>query len=441
MEFQYFFILFCCLYGCSLALPVNVNGDPVYTQPEQVHISATGDVTEMVITWVTIVADIDSIVQYGLADKALAMTAKGNATKFVDGGSEKTVRYIHRVKLTGLRPATSYDYHCGSMMGWSSIFRFKTLPEGTNWSPRLCLYGDLGNSNAMSLGYIQEELARDDFDAVLHVGDFAYDLASDQGRVGDAFMRQIVPIASARPYMTCPGNHEYAYNFSNYRNRFSMPGNSESLWYSWNVGPMHIISLSTEVYFDYLQDGIQLLTRQYEWLLHDLKQATSPQRRQEQPWIMVMGHRPMYCSDNDGDDCTKVDSKVRVGVTSSHLFSLEKLFYSYGVDLLIWAHEHNYERLFPIYDQKVYNGSYEFPFTNPRAPVHITTGSGGCSERHDPFSKDPAYFTAFRALDYGYSRMTVYNSTHLYWDQISIDQGGKVIDEMWLIKDIHGPYN
>ena len=62
------------------------------------------------------------------------------------------------------------DYHCGSMKGWSAVFRFKTLPEGTNWIPRLCLYGDLGNSNAKSLGYIQEELARDDFDAILHVG-------------------------------------------------------------------------------------------------------------------------------------------------------------------------------------------------------------------------------------------------------------------------------
>ena len=62
------------------------------------------------------------------------------------------------------------EYHCGSMDGWSSVFKLRTLPEGTDWSPRLCIYGDLGNTNAKSLGYIQEELSRDDFDAILHVG-------------------------------------------------------------------------------------------------------------------------------------------------------------------------------------------------------------------------------------------------------------------------------
>ena len=32
---------------------------------------------------------------------------------------------------------------------------------------------------------------------------------------------------------------------------------------------------------------------------------------------------------------------------------MEKLFYQYGVDLALWAHEHSYERLWPVYDRKV----------------------------------------------------------------------------------------
>ena len=68
-----------------------------------------GDVTEMMITWVTTAGNISSIVEYGLAEQALKFKAVGStATKFVDGGSEKRVLYIHRVKLTGLEPATYY---------------------------------------------------------------------------------------------------------------------------------------------------------------------------------------------------------------------------------------------------------------------------------------------------------------------------------------------
>jgi hypothetical protein len=35
--------------------------------------------------------------------------------------------------------------------------------------------------------------------------------------------------------------------------------------------------------------------------------------------------------------------------------------------------------------------------------------------------------------------MTVINSTHLSWDQISATQGGKVIDSVMIVKDKHGP--
>lgn len=73
-----------------------------------------------------------------------------------------------------------------------------------------------------------------------------------------------------------------------------------------------------------------------------------------------------------------------------------------GVDLELWAHEHTYERLWPVYRDEVgscfstwppsgplfywrckmlvfsfqvCNGSTEQPYVKPRAPVHIITGS------------------------------------------------------------------
>ena len=67
------------------------------------------------------------------------------------------------------------------------------------------MFGDMGNDNAVSLPWIQREVGDGVYDAVIHVGDMAYDMAELDGTRGDVFMEQIEPIASMVPYMTCPG--------------------------------------------------------------------------------------------------------------------------------------------------------------------------------------------------------------------------------------------
>lgn len=148
----------------------------------------------------------------------------------------------------------------------------------------------------------------------------------------------------------------------------------------------------------------------------------------------------MYCSNENGDDCTHLETLVRVGLPFTHFFGLEDLFYNYGVDVQIYAHEHSYERLWPIYNYEVRNGSYEEPYKNPKAPVHFVTGSAGCKEGREPFIKKIPAWSAFHSRDYGYTRMKAYNRTHLYFEQVSDDKDGDVIDSFYVIKDHHGPY-
>lgn len=445
MEFRLLQLLcyccWCCL--CLVVLTVLVraqettSSSSVYVQPEQIHLAYSDDLSEMVVTWSTFNAT-PSVVEYGTG--ALTQADNGTTTLFVDGGDEHRPQFIHRVKLKGLMPGRKYWYHCGSDLGWSSVYYFTTPSDESTWSPHLAIYGDLGSVNAQSLARLQEEVQAGVYDAILHVGDFAYDMDSDNARMGDQFMRQIEPIAALVPYMVCVGNHEQKYNFSNYKNRFSMPGTENNLMYSFNMGPIHFISIASEFYY-FLQYGIKQVVKQYKWLEEDLKNASLPEQRAKRPWIVTFGHRPMYCSNADHDDCVYHETLVRVGIPILHWFGLEKLFYTYGVDLQLWAHEHSYERLWPIYNREVYNGSESAPYTNPGAPVHITTGSAGCQEDHDEFRPNVPPWSAFHSTDYGYSRMKVFNASHLHFEQVSDDQGGKVIDSFWLIKDKHGPYD
>ena len=80
------------------------------------------------------------------------------------------------------------------------------------------------------------------------------------------------------------------------------------------------------------------------------------------------------------------------------------------------------------------------------APVYIVEGSAGDKENHEPFTRAQPAYSAFRSNTYGYSRMTVYNSTHMLWEQVQTDNGqpkttGSVIDAMLLVQHNHGPFH
>ncbi|XP_014355417.2 acid phosphatase type 7 isoform X1 [Papilio machaon] len=409
--------------------------DCPYCQPEQVHISFGEKTNDIVATWSTFNDTGESRAQYGVGQ--MDQEASGRSTLFVDGGHERRAQFIHRVLMKDLKHDTTYVYHVGSEFGWSEEFWFKTPPAGEDWVVRAAIFGDMGNKNAHALSYLQDEAQRGHFDLIIHVGDFAYDMHDDNARVGDQFMRQVQPLAALVPYMTCPGNHEEAYNFSNYRARFSMPGGAESLYYSYDVGPVHFVSISTEPYY-FLQYGLKVLENQFRWLHRDLSEANREENRAKRPWIVLYGHRPMYCSNSDDIDCSFEYTRKGLPIWGS--YGMEPLLKQYGVDLVVWAHEHSYERLWPVYDEQVYNGSLHQPYTNPGAPVHIVTGSAGCQERIDPFVSKPPSWSAFRSTDYGYTRFFAHNKTHIHIEQVDADLKGEVIDSFWLIKHRHHPF-
>ena len=52
-----------------------------------------------------------------------------------------------------------------------------------------------------------------------------------------------------------------------------------------------------------------------------------------------------------------------------------------------------------------------------RAVADIVTGSAGCQEMHEPFTRAQPARSAFRSNTFGYSKFIVHNASHANWQQ------------------------
>ncbi|TKC40055.1 hypothetical protein EI555_019865, partial [Monodon monoceros] len=429
--------------GPGMALPRQAGrlGSPKAPSaaPEQVHLSYPGETGCMTVTWTTWVPTPSEVQLFGLQLWGpLPLQAQGTFSPFMDGGILWRKLYIHRPNHTA--GAAAQVYRCGSTQGWSRRFLFRALKNGPHWSPCLAVFGDIGTDNPRALPRLCSDTQQGRYDAVLHVGDFTYNVDQDNAHVRDKFMNLIEPVAASLPYVTCPGNHEDHYNFSNYKARFIMPGDSEGLWYRAPPG-RETVSLAGERPPGNLWMSPLDLPRLP--LLQPLPLTLRPSLQKANknpaapPWIITMGHRPMYCSSADWDDCTWRESKVRRGLLGK-FYELEDLFYKYGVDLQLWAHERSYEHPWPIYNYHVFNGSREMPYTHPRVPVHIITGSAAsrrCEERLTPLTLFPRPWSAVLIKEHGYTRLHNLNETRVHIQQVSDDQ---IVDDVWVMRPLLG---
>ena len=316
--------------------------------PVGVHLSLGTNDDEMVVTWMTHKATLFSTVEYDVADvtgigggsngdEPLSLRTNGTQQEFVDGGPEKSVRYMHVVVLRDLEPGVKYVYRVGGHSTepyhWSATFFFfaKRSPSQISAGPplRMITVCDVGiqesgglleliaaevrrgaNASSSSSSSDDDDVDDDDDasralfpDVLVQCGDFAYDLDTDDGKNGDEWMDKVQPIAAYVPYMTSAGNHERAYNFSHYAARFNMPGNgrvTDNHYYSFDVGPVHVVAYNSEAFFWPEHFNLDYMRRMYRWLEDDLRAAN--QNREAVPWIVVHAHRPMYCVDADKPD-------------------------------------------------------------------------------------------------------------------------------------------
>ncbi len=186
---------------------------------------------------------------------------------------------------------------------------------------------------------------------VLGLGDYSYD--EDPA---DCWLKKVKPINDKMKIAI--GNHDIE-KLNIYTNHFGL----RDQYYSFNYYNVHLIALSTEIAY-------KPSSSQYEFIENDLSRAASDPNID---WIVVYFHKQMYTSPSNHDDYPTLRN------------TYHPLFNKYGVDLVLQAHNHNYERTFPI---KFNSNSPSNPiattantdtYTDPDGQIFATIGTGGVS--------------------------------------------------------------
>lgn len=275
----------------------------------------------------------------------------------------------------------------------SQVFFVEFFPPGHNEFTSF-LFGDLGygvvDQSITGAGWGSLKSAIDTISSigkqlgngnhmVFHNGDITY--AVGFSYLWNEFMEMIQPVASVVPYMTSVGNHE-----DNWKNHGLWGGDDSGgecgvpyykrfhvePWYSFDWGFIHWIVFSTE-------DGFDSLSIQYNWIKRDLQRVN----RLKTPWIIVVGHRPMYSSVGHQD---RAQDLLR-----SHL---EDLFFEYKIDVALWGHHHFYQRTCRLFRGVCHDDGF----------VNIVSGAAGYGLSLVPNSK-PAWLQFSNNVDHGYVKL------------------------------------
>lgn len=280
-------------------------------------------------------------------------------------------------------------------------------------------------------------------------------------------------------YYDCPQTQR---NFTQYNLMYKMPSSQSntglstagrSMWWSQNYGQVHYIGLNSNtdyrnsIFKTFAENAYKntpdLLTAsgpfsyepspdqeatapnnawgQVAWLEEDLKRVD----RSKTPWIVCATHHPLYTAEAPfvgGDGITFNSSFSGYHNTYSPALraAFESLFIQYGVDLVYTGHVHWYERSYPLQQNGYILKSAVNNFNNytatETAPVYITQGNAGNVEGHNSMDPNVAFQTArLDDSNFGYGKLTVYNSTTLYYQYFHATDG-VMADDLWLVKSI-----
>ena len=194
---------------------------------------------------------------------------------------------------------------------------------------------------------------------VLALGDLSYQ------RSPNCWLNIISPIDSSKKVKISFGNHDMSNELFKY-NTYLKHFNLTKPYYSFNYQNVHFLAMATAKNKLIPYDGT---SQQYQFVKDDLKLARD---NKSIDWIIVYSFKPFYSSNT-----------THPGQDELRNF-YHPLFDKYGVDIVLQAHNHNYQRTYPITFNEtspsspiVLDKDKQNLYNNPKGPIFVTVGTAG----------------------------------------------------------------
>jgi len=453
-----------------------------YNEPLRPRVVATGDYDVFSLLWSTN-NSANPVLKWGTAPGVYTAQVAAS-TKYI---TEEDVCSGYGSRAAGIGWRSQGAIHTANLVGMTNlaagskiyyVFGDETVPNGISREyefivPPLAgvvnpahpttaiLYCDLGRGstddaetwNAYGRPSINTTrsvaslLDQGNVDVVFHGGDISY--AVGYMAVWDFFLDQLSPVASKVLYFTTVGNHESDWpNSATIYNQTDSGGEcgvmsagllpmpigttKDTPWWSYNVGLIHFVGMSTEHDFSECSP-------QYQFLEEDLASVD----RSKTPWVIFNGHRAMYISSDFNSSVAYSDGTVMKQLVDN----IEPLLFKYRVNAAFWGHNHVFQRQSAVYNYTVVEKSKQAKnldgetaalYENPQATVQIVIGNAGATFSDN--SLDPApVWNEVTLMFYGYSVIKAYNASYLTWDSIDSNTvSGDVVMDRVVITQVPG---
>jgi predicted phosphodiesterase len=308
---------------------------------------------------------------------------------------------FHEATLNGLKPNTCYFYKVVSQndkakKSISSLYSFQTAPV----DQRPIAFGFVSDTqnNPKVWGKISELIFAERPDFVIHSGDIVGDGQKKQEWM-DEFLKPGHHLMSRVNIYAILGNHENDATY--YYQYISNP--EPEYYYTFTYGNAQFFMLDTD-------RSVKKGSEQYEWLEKQLKESTKT-------WKFAVHHHPPYTSDEDDYGDTWKNTSRRGEVD---LEDLPALYEKYDVDMVFFGHIHDYERTWPIRDNKVQDGGV----------VYVQGGGGGGGLEN--YAPTRSWFTAKVHRDHHFVYLTINND---FLQLQAIDWQGVLFDQATIQKE------